>query len=139
MSETKTREASCCCGKLKVVVAGDPQTIFACHCDYCQRATGSVAVFGAVYREEDIVSAEGDTTVFDDIPKWSGAERYFCSSCGNTVHWINPAAFPGMHMVAVGCFADPEFPAPAVTVQTQYRQAWCQGFTGSEEHEAFPG
>lgn len=132
------RKAECGCGNVKVIVKGDPQTCFACHCDYCQKASGSIGTFGAVYREENFVSSEGEVTKFDDLPKWPGSEKYFCSKCGTTVHWKNPAAFPGMHMVAIGCFSDPGFPGPQVTVQTQYRHKWCPGFAGAVEHEAFP-
>lgn len=131
------RKAQCGCGNLKLVVSGDPQMSFACHCDYCQQASGSIAVFGAVYREEDFISFEGDVSVFSDFPKWPGAEKSFCPKCGTTVHWINPAAFPGMRMVAIGCFADPLFPAPELQVQTQYRHAWCGDFDGATVNKAF--
>lgn len=110
---------------------------YACHCDYCQRATGSIASFGAVYREEDFVSFEGTESEFSDIPKWPGAKKHFCSHCGTTVHWVNPTAFPGMRMVSIGCFADPNFPVPAVQVQTQYRHPWCGDFSGAAVSEEF--
>ena len=132
------RKAQCGCGNVTVMVSGDPQICFACHCDFCQRSTGSIGTFGAVYREEDISSIDGETTMRDDFPKWPGLESHFCSNCGTTVHWINPTTFPGMHMVAIGCFADPSFPGPNFTVQTQYRHHWCGEFEGAENHEAFP-
>jgi hypothetical protein len=132
------RKAHCGCGNVTVTVSGDPQTSFACHCDACQKATGSIANFGVVFREEDFISIEGETTVYGDFPKWPGAEKYFCSKCGTTVHWVNPAAFPGMRLVSLGCFADPSFPAPEVEVQTQYRHLWCKDFVGAQTYEAFP-
>tara|TARA_B110000444_G_C18707046_1_gene531829 strand:- start:190 stop:606 length:417 start_codon:yes stop_codon:yes gene_type:complete len=132
-----TREARCGCGNLKVVVVGDPVRSYACHCDYCQKASGSIAAFGAVYREEDFLSFVGAETIFDDIPKWPGAKKHFCSKCGTTVHWVNPVAFPGMRMVSIGCFADPHFPGPAAQVQTQYRHAWCGDFRGADVCKEF--
>lgn len=132
------RKAECGCGNVQVVVNGDPQIRFACHCDYCQKASGSLGTFGAVYKEEDFVSIKGETIVFDDLPKWPGFEKHFCKKCGTTVHWINPTAFPGMRMVSIGCFSDPDFPGPEMVVQTQYRHKWCGSFDGASEHEAFP-
>ena len=95
------RAASCGCGALRITVNGDPQDCWVCHCDYCQRATGSIGQLAVVYREEDVVSLAGEASTYGDFPKYPGAEKYFCKRCGAGVHWINPAALPGMHMVAI--------------------------------------
>jgi hypothetical protein len=43
-----------------------------------------------------------------------------------------------MHMVAIGCFADPDFPGPRTAAQTQYRHDWCLPFTSIvESFEAY--
>lgn len=131
------REAQCGCGNLKVVVSGDPQMSYACHCDYCQKSTGSIASFAAVYQEEDFVSIEGEASEFSNFPNWPGAKKHFCSNCGTTVHWINPNAMPGMRMVSIGCFADPTFPNLTVQVQTKYRHAWCGDFLGAAVSKDF--
>ena len=134
------RRASCACGDVKVTVKGEPQICWACHCDDCQRATGSIALFAAMYLEEDIVSIEGSTTTFDNFPKYPGAEKYFCKTCGTTVHWINPVASPGMHMIAPGCFEDPNFLGPQMVFQTQYRPEWCPEFKSvTQSFEGFLG
>ena len=125
------RVASCGCGSVTVTVKGDPQDCFVCHCDYCQKLTGSIGIFASVFREEDVISIEGETTKYDDFPKWPGTERYFCSKCGTNVHWINPTSFPDMRLIAVGCFADPAFPGPTRAMQTQYRHKWCGEFDGA--------
>ena len=132
------RKAQCACKNVTVIVAAEPQMCFACHCDFCQRTTGSIGVFGAVFLEGDLKSIEGETTIHNDFPQWPGMEKHFCSKCGTTVHWVNPVAFPGMHLVSIGCFADPDFPGPELVVQTNYRHKWCGSFTGANEHEAFP-
>ena len=131
------RKATCGCGNVKVTVKGDPELCFACHCDFCQKMTGSIANFGAVYKLEDFLSIEGDVSIYDDLPKWPGAARSFCTKCGTTVHWVNPMAFPGMRMVAVGCFSDPSFPGPEMQVQTKYRHPWCGNFEGAIVNREF--
>ena len=132
------RTATCGCGHIKITVKGDPELCWACHCDYCQRLNGSLGTFASVFDDDQVVSTEGDPSVFDDFPDWPGTERYFCPNCSTAVHWINPAAFPGKRLVAIGCFSDKNFPGPAMTVQTQYRHKWCQSFLGAQEFEAFP-
>ena len=42
-------------------------------------------------------------------------------------------------MVAGGCFADPNFPAPDTVTQTKYRQPWCPEFEGAEHYEEYSG
>lgn len=48
---------------------------------------------------------------------------HFCPRCGSTVFW-EAARKPEMIAVAVGAFADPEFPAPAKQVYSQHRHPW---------------
>jgi len=91
--------------------------------------SGSIGLFAAVFREEDIESIEGQTTIYPaNQEKWPGAEKHFCSKCGTSIHWCNPTIFPGMRMIAIGCFSDPKFPGPKVVMQTQYRYDWCGAF-----------
>jgi hypothetical protein len=47
----------------------------------------------------------------------------FCPQCGATVYW----SFKGHEefvVVAVGAFAEPEFPAPTVSVYENRKHAW---------------
>ncbi len=134
-----SRVAACGCGAVRVSVEGDPQICWVCHCDHCQRLSGSIGLFAAVFRDEDVTAIEGQTTTHArNQEKWPGSERYFCSKCGTSVHWINPAAFPGMRLIATGCFSDPDFPGPSLAMQTRYRPRWCGDFEGSNSFEGYP-
>ena len=133
------RTAECACGDISITLAAEPELCFACHCDYCQKLTGSLAITGAAFREEDVVSKRGAPTEFDpELPDWPDARRYFCPRCGSTVHWINPTAFPGMRLVSIGCFADPNFPSPAFVNQTQSRHAGCPPLETAHSFERYP-
>jgi len=48
---------------------------------------------------------------------------HFCPACGSTVYWESES-FPGYIAVAVGNFADPDFPAPSIAVWEQSRHPW---------------
>lgn len=132
------RTATCGCKNVQVVVQGDPVRVFACHCDYCQRLTGSVASVSAIFKEENVLSVSGKTEIYEP-PKWPGAKIHFCSVCFSRVHWVNPGAFPGMHLFPVGCFGDTNFPAPSVVTQTKYRPSWCPEFTGADHFDGYSG
>jgi hypothetical protein len=48
---------------------------------------------------------------------------HFCPSCGFSVLWEGPF-FPGARGVAVGCFADPGFPAPQFAAYMEKQHSW---------------
>ena len=48
---------------------------------------------------------------------------HFCRTCGSNVYWESQAS-PDLLSVAVGCFADPDFPPPVRTIWTETRHDW---------------
>jgi hypothetical protein len=97
-----------------------------------------VATLSAIFKEEDVVAISGKTTIYEP-PKWPDAKTHFCSVCGSTVHWVNPGAFPGMHLIAAGCFGDVDFPGPDTVTQTKHRPSWCPEFKGADHFEEYSG
>jgi hypothetical protein len=117
------REGSCSCGQLRVRVAADPIRVGVCHCLACQRRSGSAFAVQARF-ESDVVQTDGDAGEYVQISD-EGEPRsfYFCTQCGVTVWFSRPSA-PGVIMIPVGVFADPEFPAPSVSGWEERRHSW---------------
>jgi len=77
------------------------------------------------------VRIEGDATAYVRISD-EGEERsfFFCPRCGATVYfWIDPEHIA----VPVGAFADPNFPAPRVSVWEDRMHPWV-GLPNGIEH-----
>ncbi len=130
--------AECACKRTSITLAADPIRCFVCHCDYCQRSTGSVGVAAAVFNGDDVVSIDGEFCVFDpEIPKFPGTKRYFCANCGVALHWENPAAFSGLRLVSLGCFEDSSRWGLLRTVQNQFRPTWCPQLDAYEIHDVY--
>jgi hypothetical protein len=55
----------------------------------------------------------------------SGFENrfHFCPTCGSNVFWEGDRA-PDYCGVTVGCFADPEFPAPTISIYEEAMHSW---------------
>jgi hypothetical protein len=125
-----TRRASCSCGQLTVEVEGDPVRVSICHCLACQRRTGSVFSVQARWPREQ-VRIEGDATeyVFGLPMSPRSARFFFCPRCGATVYWAGPEHI----VVPVGAFADPNFPAPRVSVWEDRMHPWV-GLPDGIEH-----
>src|SRR5262249_51275139 len=48
---------------------------------------------------------------------------HFCPTCGSSVYWQNELR-PDSYGIAVGAFADPDFPLPTLSVWEQSKRPW---------------
>jgi len=117
------RLASCSCGQLTAEVIGEPVRVSICHCLACQRRTGSVFGQQARFRRED-VSLSGASSEYVRVgDEGTRVEFHFCPNCGSTVYW-KLAGLEGYLAIAVGAFADPNFPEPRVSVYESRKHGW---------------
>lgn len=117
------RTASCGCGQLSITVEGEPGGVGVCHCLACQKRTGSVfaalAGFAPPWKVTGIASVHVRTGD-------AGAKFIFrfCPMCGSTVFHTEEGYEDRSVSVAVGCFADPNFPPPQDSVYDCRRHGW---------------
>jgi len=120
-----TRTAACDCGRLRAHCEGEPVRVSVCHCLECQKRTGSVFGVSARYPKEK-VRAEGPSRQYTRIADSGFKVTFdFCPSCGTTVHW-RLDQFPDVTAVAVGAFADRDFPAPKHSVGERRKHPWVE-------------
>jgi hypothetical protein len=122
-----TREAACSCGQLRIRVEGEPVRISLCHCLACKRRTGSAFGYQARFLEENarIGGRHTDYTRVSDQEDGHAHTFSFCPECGATVFYKSEG-MPELIAVPVGAFADPEFPAPTVSVYEDRKHAWVE-------------
>jgi hypothetical protein len=84
-----------------------------CHCLECQRRTGAAISNQARFRREQVTFAGKSTAWMRTAESGNALTFHFCSTCGSTVYWESEG-FPGYVAVAIGNFADPNFPAPTI-------------------------
>jgi hypothetical protein len=117
------RLASCSCGQLKARVTGEPVRVSICHCLACQRRTGSVFGQQARFRRDD-VSVTGASSEYVRVgDEGSRVKFHFCSKCGSTVYY-EAEGLEEYRAIPVGAFADPNFPAPRVSVYESRMHGW---------------
>ncbi len=131
-----SRTASCCCGQLRIQVNGAPLGVGVCHCLACQQRTGSVfaalAAFAAPYE------VFGTATEYVRTGDQGARFRFrFCPVCGSTVFHTEEGQTRSVG-VAVGAFADPDFPAPEDSVYDCRRHAWVQLPSSTRVYERDP-
>ena len=118
-----TRRATCSCGQLHLTIEGEPSRISMCHCLECQRRTGAAISNQARFRREQITFAGKSTAWMRTAESGNALTFHFCPTCGSTVYWESEG-FPGYVAVAIGNFADPNFPAPTIAVWEESRHPW---------------
>jgi hypothetical protein len=114
------RRAGCSCGQLQLTIEGEPSRVSMCHCLECQRRTGAVISNRARFRREQVTFAGKTTAWMRTAESGNALTFHFCPTCGSTVYWEGEG-FPGYVAVAIGNFADPNFPAPAIAVWEESR------------------
>lgn len=126
MSSAKQRTASCACDGLKILATGDPARVSSCSCTDCQRRTGSVFGVTAFFEEHQVSLVSGEPKTFTrSADSGNTLDMNFCPSCGTTLFWTL-ADHPGIVVLAVGCFADPHFPAPERNVWAKNKHHWVE-------------
>jgi hypothetical protein len=117
------RIAQCGCGALTATVAGEPVTVYCCSCVNCQRKSGSVFTYAALF-PSDAVTIAGDHRRWrhnGDSNRW--IENFFCPTCGVAVGFLSEG-MPGMTGLSVGCFGDPGFAPPLQLYWASRRHRW---------------
>ena len=129
------RTASCVCGQLSIEVEGQPQ-VGLCHCLACQQRTGSV--FAALARFSAPYKVTGKATEFVRTGDQGAKFKFrFCPVCGSTVFHTEEGHDDSV-AVAVGTFADPEFPVPRVSIYQSRRHSWVELPEGTTSFDRDP-
>jgi hypothetical protein len=127
------RTATCRCGQLKAECHGEPVRISACHCLDCQRRSGSAFAAQARFPVDQVQFSGGSTEWVHVGESGSVTDFHFCPHCGSTV-WYRGGGLPDLIAVAIGAFADPDFPAPHFSVWEERKHDWVQITGDGVEH-----
>ncbi len=120
-----SRRASCGCGQLQIEVRGEPLGVGVCHCLACQQRTGSV--FAALAAFAVPYTVFGTATDYVRTGDQGARFRFrFCPVCGTNLFHTEEDVDHVSVAVAVGGFADPDFPSPQDSVYTCRRHSWVQ-------------
>jgi hypothetical protein len=117
------RVASCACRQLQISCTAEPIKVSLCHCLECQRRTGSPFGVAAFFEASSTEVIGAPRSYQRGSDSGFPITFHFCGTCGSTVFWY-PSRKPTAVAVAVGCFADPMFPAPTQAVYCPHRHDW---------------
>ena len=128
----------CACGAVRYTCSAEPMMLRNCHCQDCQRATGSA--FAAILSlpingfRLDRGTTISNTTVGDN---GNTVTRHSCEACGSLLHGF-ASAFPDLVSLAVGSLDDPSGFCPDFELFTSRAHAWALGYPESRKFETMP-
>lgn len=95
----------CLCGDLAFAVEGQPIDVIHCHCNFCQKATGSAYLIETLFAKAQFHLLHGTPRVFTHIGAGSGkrVHLHFCNICGTKTHLLFER-FPASVGVCSGTF-----------------------------------
>lgn len=132
-----SRIASCSCGQLSIELTGEMHGVGVCHCFACQKRTGSV--FAALAGFEPKYKVKGKASEYVRTGDQGARFRFrFCPVCGTNLYNTEEGYEDRFVAVAVGCFADPNFPPPEDSVYDCRRHSWVQLPPGITVHYKDP-
>lgn len=138
MTQVLSHNGRCLCGAISYQVTGEPEIVAHCHCQDCQRLTGSGHSTGAMYRQDrfqlngkigkyQLTSDNGNTVT-----------RVFCPNCGSPIHGKN-TGMPGFVTVSLGTLDDSSNFEPSVVVFARNRKHWDLMDQSISSFDAQPG
>jgi hypothetical protein len=61
------RLAQCGRGQVTASVRGEPQWVYTCHCDFCQKRSGSTGTVNAWFDSDQVPEITGTTKIFNGL------------------------------------------------------------------------
>lgn len=133
-----SRTGTCSCGQLQITVHGEPLGQGVCHCFSCQKRTGSV--FAALAAFAPPYEARGAATEYVRAGDRGSRYRFrFCPVCGSNLYHTEEGCEDRSVAVAIGGFADPNFPPPQDSVYDCRRHPWVRLPAETVVHDKDPG
>jgi len=121
---TQTFDGGCACGAVRYRLASQPMFVNCCHCQDCQRQTGSAFVINAII-ETDRIELLSGVPEPARVPTDSGRPHdiYRCADC-RTALWSDYGHRPALRFVRVGTLDDPAALPPNAHIFTRSKLPW---------------
>jgi hypothetical protein len=108
----------CACGSIRYQLLDKPMFVHCCHCDDCQRLTGSAFVLNAIIETQAIKLVRGKPVAVP-VPRENGPhDIYRCLKCQTAV-WSDYGHRPNIRFVRVGTLDKPGALKPDVHIHTR--------------------
>ena len=121
MSFIKT--GRCLCGEIEYQITAEPLFTHACHCNACQKITGTSHWLSMFMLDSDFEITQGELDTINPPQKYGIATKHFCAKCGSNIYGTH-TMLPKIKLPATGTFDDNTWFAPEAHIHVQSKPAW---------------
>jgi len=126
---------SCLCGTVSFEVNGDFDNFYLCHCQHCQKDTGSAYSANLFSQSAKLVWRSGAGAVMSFTLPGTRHNKSFCKLCGSALPSTQDA---GLLVVPAGCLDTDISMAPTAHIFLSRKAPWDGNFGELPEFEGLP-
>lgn len=112
---------SCLCGTVRFEVKGDFDSFYLCHCQYCQKDTGSAHAANLFSQSAELIWTSGVDAVTSFTLQGTYHSKSFCTLCGSALPSTQKA---GLLVVPAGCLDTKISILPTAHIFTSRKATW---------------
>ncbi|PLB46544.1 DUF636 domain protein [Aspergillus steynii IBT 23096] len=132
---TSIKSGSCLCKAIQYQLTAPPDQMFVCHCNNCQKSSGSVFMANCIFQKDQLQIIQGHDSLrtYHDSSTRSGStlERSFCAICGSSLFVCQHTGEPVQHLaVTSGTIDQREDLHPTIEVWERDRRPWLSPVEG---------
>jgi hypothetical protein len=132
MSDPRVYEGGCLCGEVRWRALGKTLYAMHCHCQQCQKHSGSAFASGVGFRADAVTWMNKKPTFYQSS---QNAKRGFCPRCGSSVSWHY---LDDEIAMLIGSFDHPEEFQPSAHMMTEKQLPWLKINDGLPRYPKFP-
>jgi hypothetical protein len=130
-------QGGCACGAVRYRLASPPLFVNCCHCQDCQRQTGSAFVINALIEADRVMVVSGNPEpIAVATPSGTPQEIYRCPSC-RVALWSTYGGMQKLRFVRVGTLDDAAALEPGVHIYVRSKLPWVTLPAGVPAFEAY--
>ncbi|WP_353254412.1 GFA family protein [Salinisphaera sp. PC39] len=127
---------SCLCGIVSFEVKGEFDSFYLCHCQYCQKDTGSAHAANLFSQSAEMVWQSGSEAVTSFTLPGTRHNKSFCKFCGSA---LPSTLVAGLLVVPAGCLDTEITMLPTAHIFLSSKGAWDERLGEVPKFEGLPG
>ncbi len=126
---------SCLCGVVSFEVKGEFDSFYLCHCQHCQKDTGSAHAANLFSQSAKLVWQSGADAVISFTLPGTDHNKTFCKLCGSA---LPSTQFQNLLVVPAGCLDTEISIAPTAHIFLSSKATWERVLGSVPEFEGLP-
>ncbi|MDC8830540.1 GFA family protein [Alteromonas gilva] len=127
---------SCLCGTVSFEINGDFDSFYLCHCQHCQKDTGSAHAANLFSHSATLMWQSGEDAVASFTLPGTRHSKSFCKLCGSALPNTQNA---DLLVVPAGCLDTKITMLPTAHIFSSSKAVWEEAVGGAPEFGELPG